>query len=103
MTGRRVRFALFVAFGLGLFAAVALFFAADWTCLHDGASVGFMDCQGGDPIVGDGLGGRIGVDGVVLIGVVALAGLTGTWLAELRVRHRTRLGLTRGEPRGRRP
>jgi hypothetical protein len=103
VTGLRVRFALFVAFGLVLFAAVALFYSADWTCLSHGRAVGFMDCQSGDPVVGDGLGGRIGIAGVVVIGALAFVGLTATWLAELLVRRRTRLGPGRGEPRGRRP
>lgn len=103
MTGRWLRFVLFVASGLALFGAVALFFAADWTCLHDGRAAGFMDCQRGDPIVGDGLGGRIGIEGVTAIGAVALLGLVGAWLAELLVRRRTRMRLTRGESGSRRP
>lgn len=97
MTGRRVRFVLFVAFGLALLAAVAMFLAADWTCLHDGRSAAFTDCERGDPIVGDGLGGRIGIGGVTVIGALALLGLTATWLAELLVRRRTRVDRPRGE------
>ena len=103
MTGRRVRFALFVVSGLALLADVVLSFTADWTCLRDGSPVGFMDCSGDGSIVGRGLGGRIGVDGLVAIGLLALAGLVGTWLAELQVRRRTRRRLARGEPRRRRP